>query len=119
MNHPSSQEERTHKALNILCKWRSFFAGWQLGTRVKGDPESDAVRDHREMSILMRTELNAIVGLLLAKGVFTQEEFQKQLEDEAIFLNKAYAERWPGVSANEMGLSIDHRAFEFMRGWRP
>lgn len=34
--------------LNVVCKWRSLFAGWQLGTRPKGDPESDAVRDHRE-----------------------------------------------------------------------
>jgi hypothetical protein len=40
-------------ALNRLCKWRAIFAGWQLGTRAKGDPESDAVRDHREVTILI------------------------------------------------------------------
>jgi hypothetical protein len=25
------------EALNRLTKWRAFFAGWQLGTRPKGD----------------------------------------------------------------------------------
>jgi hypothetical protein len=34
------------KALQKLAKWRLIFAGWQLGTRLKGDPECDAVRDH-------------------------------------------------------------------------
>ena len=52
-------------ALNRLCKWRAIFAGWQLGTRAKGDPESDAVRDHREVTILLRAEASAMTGLLL------------------------------------------------------
>lgn len=42
-------------ALNRVTKWRSIFTGWQLGTRAKGDPEGDAVRDHRELSIIHTT----------------------------------------------------------------
>src|SRR5205809_59165 len=49
-----------YAALNRLTKWRSVFAGWQLGTRPLGDPECDAVRDHREVTILMRAELTTI-----------------------------------------------------------
>mgnify|MGYP001587156880 CR=1 FL=1 len=40
--------------INRLTKWRTLFTGWQLGTRAKGDPEGDAVRDHREVTILLR-----------------------------------------------------------------
>ena len=43
--------QRCYEACNRLTKWRSVFAGWQLGTRAKGDPECDAVRDHREVTI--------------------------------------------------------------------
>jgi len=52
MSH--TQPERTDAALNVLAKWRAHFSGWQLGTRPKGDPEGDAVRDHREATILLR-----------------------------------------------------------------
>jgi hypothetical protein len=51
------------KALNRLTKWRNVFVGWQLGTREKGDPEGDAVRDHREQSIILRAEVTALTGL--------------------------------------------------------
>jgi hypothetical protein len=61
--------------LNRLAKWRTVFAGWQLGTRAKGDPESDAVRDHREATILQRAELTALTSLLIKKQIITAAEF--------------------------------------------
>lgn len=107
-------------ALETLCKWRVLFTGWQLGTRAKGDPEGDAVRDHREVSILMRAEISALTGLLIAKGVFTAAEFEAQLEDEAVALSKLYARRFPGVTAHEWGLEIKvPEAVETMKGWKP
>ena len=54
----SDLNELLNQALNRLCKWRAHFAGWQLGTRAKDDPEAQAVRDHRELSMLMRVELS-------------------------------------------------------------
>ncbi len=59
------------RALNRLAKWRNHFAGWQLGTRMRGDAEYEAVRDHREVTILLRAEQSAMAGLLLRKGVIT------------------------------------------------
>lgn len=53
----------TRRRLEKLGKWRSLFAGWQLGTRLDNDPECQAVRDHREVTMLLRTEVNA-AGLL-------------------------------------------------------
>src|SRR5258707_10424244 len=67
-----SGEQRMLAALNRLTKWRTHYAGWQLGTRAKGDPESDAVRDHRELTMLLRVELTALTGLLMRKGVIAQ-----------------------------------------------
>ena len=61
------------QALNRVAKWRTLFAGWQLGTRPKGDPESDAVRDHREITILLRVEQSAIIGLLIRKGIINPQ----------------------------------------------
>jgi hypothetical protein len=115
----TTQHERTHRALNILAKWRVLFTGWQLGTRQKGDPEGDAVRDHREVTILLRAEASAIVGLLLEKGVVTEDEWLRALQTEAEHLNKAYERKFPGVTATENGLTIDKRVLPWMKGWKP
>lgn len=115
----SQQPERTMRALNILTKWRTLFTGWQLGTRPKGDPEGDAVRDHRELTMLLRAEVTAFTALLREKGVFTDDEWLAALEREAIALDRDYERRFPGVTANESGLTIDKRALPWMKGWKP
>lgn len=114
-----SQQQRTMRALNILAKWRVLFTGWQLGTRPKGDPEGDAVRDHREATILLRAEVSALTGLLMAKGVVAEDEWLAALEREAQLLNDAYARRFPGVMASESGLTMDKRVLPWMKGWKP
>lgn len=62
--------QRYFDALNKLTKWRMVFAGWQLGTRPKGDPECDAVRDHREATMIQRVEISALSRLLIKKRHF-------------------------------------------------
>lgn len=108
-------------ALNRLAKWRVLLAGWQLGTRPKGDPECDAVRDHREVTLLLRTEVTALTGLLLSKGICTEEELNSAIEDEAVHLNAALAERWPGVTAGDNGLRFDKRVLDtdWIRNFKP
>ena len=34
------------RVVQRLCKWSTLFAGWQLGTRRKEDPEAKAVKDY-------------------------------------------------------------------------
>lgn len=107
-------------ALNRLAKWRMVFAGWQLGTRMKGDAECDAVRDHRELSMLTRAEVNTLTRLMIDKGVFTDEEFAIQLTEEATWLSDSYEERFPGCKATDEGIAMDvDRVAETMKGWRP
>jgi hypothetical protein len=106
--------------LNRLAKWRSVFAGWQLGTRPDTDPECQAVRDHREATILLRAEASALIGLLIRKGVLTAEEFTAQLDDEADTLSAAYERQFPGMRATDSGIQYDlPEALATMTGWRP
>lgn len=110
------------RALNRLAKWRSHFAGWQLGTRAKDDPEAQAIRDHREVSILLRVEVSALAVLLTKKGVISRAEWEAALEREADTLGRAFEQRWPGVRATDDGLAYDLRRVEregWMKGWRP
>ncbi len=107
-------------ALNRVAKWRTLLTGWQLGTRPKGDPEGDAVRDHREATILLRAEVTALTRLLIEKGVFTQDEYETVLANEADELSKLFERRFPGVTATAVGLTFDtQRASEWMKGWKP
>lgn len=107
------------KVLQRLCKWRNLFAGWQLGTRLADDPEAKAVKDHREVTILLRAEVTALTGLMIGKGVFTAREFTEALADEAEKLDRDYSSRFPGVRSDDTGLVFDQRAIETLRGWKP
>lgn len=106
------------KALNRVTKWRQIFAGWQLGTRVKGDPEGDAVRDHREITILLRVELNAYVQLAVSKGLWTEREWNDQLAIEAALLDQGFEAKFPGARSTDDGMTLDQRFAETAKNWR-
>lgn len=108
---------RVSDALNRLAKWRVLLTGWQVGTRAKGDPEADAVKDHREATLLLRVESSAIANLLIEKKVFTKEEFEDQLVVECDELHKMLERRFPGVSATATGLVFDERAKDTLKGF--
>ncbi len=116
---PNLLTMQARQALNRVAKWRTLLTGWQLGTRPKGDPEGDAVRDHRELSLLLRVEVNAAVSLLLAKGIITEDDWARALIREADAYEAALEKRWPGVRATDAGLSMDKRAAEWMQHWKP
>lgn len=93
-------------ALNKLCKWRGFFASWQLGTRPPGDGELKAVKHHREATILLRAEVSALTGLLIEKGLITQAEFAEALLAEAKRLDHGFEESFPGWRSTPSGMSM-------------
>lgn len=116
-------KEELFGILNKLTKWRALFAGWQLGTRSIEDPECQAVRDHREVTLLLRAEVSALVSLLIESGVFTEKDWHDALYREAVQLDKDMEGRFPGASTSEMGLHFDvSRGGEiqsWMKGWKP
>lgn len=107
------------QALTRLAKWRTIYAGWQLGTRVKGDPECDAVRDHREATLIMRAEMTAIVGLLVDKGLISTSEWQRQVGEEALILSDQLEQKFRGARATDDGIVLDERFVETAKNWRP
>lgn len=111
--------QKARRALETLGKWRTVYAGWQLGTRSKEDPEAAAVRDLQEARLAARAEGSAVVSLLIEKGVFTHDEFVLQLGFEAQALSDSLATRFVGMRATPTGITVDHRAAKTMRGWKP
>jgi hypothetical protein len=113
-------EQLYYAAMNRITKWKAVFAGWQLGTRLQDDPECKAVKDHREITILLRVEVTALSKILIDKGICTLEEFQQAGIDEAELLEQDYERRFPGMRAFEGGIHYDiARAAETMKDWRP
>lgn len=106
---------RMSAALNRLAKWRSWFAGWQLGTQSTSHGPTRALRDATEARLLMRAELTALTSVLLTKGLMTEDEIREAVAREADFLSESLSKRFPGVEATDHGLTMDARAFETMR----
>jgi hypothetical protein len=101
-------------ALNRLAKWRMILTGWQLGTRERGDPTSEAVRDHREATLLLRAEVNAVTQLLIARDVFTAEDFDSQLVIECEHLHRTFEAKFPGAKATDAGMTLEAEAQSWM-----
>lgn len=111
--------QRHERALNRLAKWRSVFASWQLGTRRSDDPECQAVRDARELLLMIRVEVNALTKCCFDKGVFTREQFLTQILDECEHTQQQLEQRFPGFTATDEGMSIDvAQAAATMKGLR-
>jgi hypothetical protein len=96
-----------NRVLQKLAKWRTVFASWQCGTRADTDGEINAIKDHREVTILLRAEVNALTALLVAKGVFTEEGFRNAVGLEADNLDRDYRARFPGFRTSEVGVHMD------------
>jgi hypothetical protein len=99
-------------ALQRLAKWRQIFASWQLGTRPSDDPEVQAVRDQREILLLLRAEVNALTVIMLRRRMMTQPEFEAALDIEAEHLMRALEKRFPGATAELDGMHVDMQQAE-------
>lgn len=115
-------KEAAYRALNRLAKWRTILTGWQLGTRPKGDPEGDAVRDLQEFRLLIRVEVSSLTRILISKGIMTEDEWYEAVEYDALLLDEAMAQRFPGVRSTDDGLTMNPAEINragWMRGWKP
>lgn len=98
--------DKVSAVLNRVTKWRAIFAGWQLGTRPKNDGECRAVKNHREITMLTRIELNAVSVLLIKKGLITQKELLEETALEAEHYERVLQEQFPGLRATDDGMSM-------------
>ena len=76
-----------------------------------------------ERSFFGRGELNALTALLVRKGVFTADEWEKQLEEEYAHLVKSFGASWPEVELQAHAIVIkDVQGFaerSKREGWPP
>jgi hypothetical protein len=93
-------------ALQQLCKWRTVLAGWHMGSGFVDTPGVSAMRDLMDKWLIMRAENNAIMRLLLDKGIMTPADFQKQLEEEAVHLDEDMAQMFPGFRSSQEGIVV-------------
>ena len=77
------------------------------------------MRDAREMLILLRIEVSAVVQLLVRHHLVTIDELMNTVADEAELLDQAYAKQWPGCSSSDVGMVYTAEAAETMKGWLP
>lgn len=106
------------ESANRLTKWRRHFALWQLGSSREGTQEFKAVSHHRELSMIMRAELNALTKIVLEAKLVTSEEMLKTFEEEFDLLSEDYAKAYPGITAFDWGLDIKMPEAEYtLRLW--
>jgi hypothetical protein len=110
--------EDASEALNRVSKWRSVLAGRIWGTEAKS-PKTRGQVDIFEKLIILRCEASALVALLVAKGVFTIDEMNAQVIEEADALDLAYSLQFPGIRAVDDGIEIYDvlKAVQTMKGW--
>ncbi|HEU4580902.1 MAG TPA: hypothetical protein VFS67_21735 [Polyangiaceae bacterium] len=103
-----------------MARFHEWAWGYVTARTVCGLTGATAVRDQRELLLLLRAEQNAFTTLCLEKGLFTMEEWDAALAKEADLLSKGMEERFPGFRATDVGLEMDLKvASETMKGWKP
>ena len=98
-------------ALSRVTRWKGFFASWQLGSsRPEHDGEYRAVADHRAATISTRTDLDALINLLISRRVITAESLAGAREQAADTLSAAFASQYPGWEARDSELHMEFPA---------
>jgi len=68
--------------------------------------------DLLERSYFLRVEVNALLGLLVDKGIVTHDEWLQRLVDELEAYLKDLSSQWPELEFTEVGMTIkDTKAF--------
>lgn len=97
-------------ALNKVAKWRLVFTSWLLGSRPATDHEAAYHRDLRELLIMLRVEVSALISLNLASDAFTHQQFAEQLAAEAALLDAAFERAFPGFTTSAAGVHMSFPA---------
>lgn len=97
--------DRAGWALNKLCKWRVALAGRILGTTGM-TPRAKGVRDVFDKLLILRVEQNALTRLCLERKLFTVEQLQVAIGEEAVVLDREYEKVFKGGRTTKEGFEI-------------
>jgi len=98
-----------NKILEIASKLRQIGrlqVSRILGTVSNTNGAYKALIDLLERSYFMRVEANALAGILIKKGLLTQEEWLAQLEEEYEHYFKELSKQWPEVEFHPQSFVI-------------
>ena len=111
------------RAAQRLQQFGRLAASRLFGTMLSTDGRSKAVVDEWERSLILRAEMNALVGLLIDKGIVTEAEWAARSVEALRHLADAHAKTWPELTVDETGIHIHDMAAHAARAkaerWPP
>jgi hypothetical protein len=116
---PESNGQQAINWVGRLHRWGYVLVSRIMGTQLDTHQPTKGIRDLITKCLMLRAEANAMVGLLVEKGLITEAEFAARLQSEAEFLCKQYEEQFPGAKATDVGITIyDPKKYaETVKGW--
>jgi hypothetical protein len=107
---PSLVTEIATRSLDRARAWRFVLATRLMGVRPMDDQASDTLRDVFDAMIMLRCELNAIHGALLAANVVEADEVVRRIGEAAEEINATYEQIFPGLWVDAEGaIRFDER----------
>lgn len=96
-----------------LRQYARHAVGRVTGTVLSTNARYKHAMDQEECRLFFRAEINALVGILVAKKIFTMEEWTKALCEEYEASLKDNAEKWPeiAVADDERSYTLNTEAF--------
>ena len=94
-----------YRLLSKLRQYARFSVGRITGTTTAESGAYKQLLTAEEARLFHRVDINALTGLLIKKGVFTEEEWTDALIEEAKLKDKELAEEWPDITVASDGRS--------------
>lgn len=98
--------EKLRTAAQRLRQFGRLSASRMFGTLLATDGRYKAVVGMEERGLFARAELNALVRLLVDKGVFTEAEWTERVAAEMEHLAAEHAKQWPELRAEPDGIHV-------------
>lgn len=98
--------------MNKLSNWKVVYANWQLGTRDGTDGAFQAIQDAKLSDLNSNIKLDALVQLLIERGLISEEALLAEQIEVANKLEKSLEAKFPGATATDTGMVYDESAFE-------
>lgn len=98
--------QRYRAAAQRLRQFGRLTAGRMFGTMTPEDGRYQAVMGIEERGLFARAELNALVKLLVDKGVVTEADWTERVTAELAHLTETHEALWPELTVDAIGVHI-------------
>lgn len=100
------------KLMNRVVQWKEILANWQLGTKDDSDGSFRALQDLHDTTMRKSVKLEALVELLLSRGIIRPEDLLEKQIELAVRLDQSLEVKFPGVKVTDSGIQVDEDVFE-------